>query len=103
MNDIKTMNLDEFVKLGLLQEVNRRFFHPMGLALSVVSEMDRSKCVFGDIWDYRDDPEGIIFGDEVSRDEEFKQKAETIDKMLEEKRATREKNLGWHIQPVEDK
>lgn len=58
------MNLKEFVEIGLLQEINRRILHPMGLALSVYID-DDGKCGWGDIWDYRNDPEGIIFSDGV--------------------------------------
>lgn len=61
---IKYMSIREFVELGFLQEANRRFFHPLGLALEVhvegVSDVDGSYRL-GGIWDYRDDPEGIIF------------------------------------------
>jgi hypothetical protein len=56
------MSLDEFQQLGYLQEANRLFFHPRGLALEMVVERDGSMRL-GGIWDYRDDPEGIVFAD----------------------------------------
>lgn len=56
----KRMDVKEFRAMGLLMEVNRRIFHPMGLALEVVTEEDGSERL-GGIWDYRDDPVGIIF------------------------------------------
>lgn len=96
----KRIKAKEFTELGLLQEVNRLLLHPMGLALEVVVEEDGSYR-FGDIWDYMDDPEGLVFGDSTAESEAFKEKAERVNKMFEEKRAKREKNLGWHIQPVE--
>lgn len=86
MSDIKYMNIKEFREKGFLQEANRLFFHPCGLALEVACK-DCSGClaIFGNIapdcpvchgdgadpegeeyisgvWDYRDDPEGIYFG-----------------------------------------
>jgi hypothetical protein len=33
LTDIERMAISEFVDEGYLQEVNRRFFHPLGLAL----------------------------------------------------------------------
>jgi hypothetical protein len=57
---INYMDIKEFRELGFLQEVNRLFFHPLGLALEVVVEEDGDEHL-GGIWDYRDDPEGIIF------------------------------------------
>lgn len=35
-----TNNIKEFREMGLLAEVNRVFFHPLGLALEVVNEKD---------------------------------------------------------------
>jgi len=51
----------EFRSEGFLQEVNRCFLHPLGLALEVVVNEDGSE-VIGGVWDYRADPEGMIFG-----------------------------------------
>lgn len=60
MSDIKRIDIKEFREKGYLQEVNRRFFHPLGLALEVVVEEDGSEHL-GGVWDYRDDPEGVYF------------------------------------------
>lgn len=64
MSDLKPINympIKEFRETGFLQEVNRLFFHPRGLALEVMVEEDGTERL-GGIWDYRDDPEGIVFG-----------------------------------------
>lgn len=45
---IKRMGAREFRDLGLLQEVNRLFLHPRGLALEVETDDDRCGHVFGD-------------------------------------------------------
>lgn len=60
---INYLDLDEFRDLGFLQEVNRQFFHPLGLALEVETNSDGRVVGLGGIWDYRDDPEGIVYGD----------------------------------------
>jgi len=60
--EIKRMDVKEFREMGLLQEVNRLFFHPLGLALEVVVADDGSESL-GGIWDYRDDPEGMLYGE----------------------------------------
>jgi hypothetical protein len=58
---IKTIDIKEFRELGFLQEVNRCFFHPLGLALSVKVNEDGTEQL-DSVWDYREDPEGITFG-----------------------------------------
>jgi hypothetical protein len=62
-DDIKRMGIKEFQRLGFLQEANRLFFHPLGLALEVTIEPDDGgPARISGVWDYRDDPEGIVFG-----------------------------------------
>ena len=59
-DDINYMDPKEFLDEGFLQEANRQFFHPLGLALEVYENEDGTVTLSG-IWDYRDDPEGMIF------------------------------------------
>lgn len=59
---IKTISVKEFRALGYLQELNRLFLHPLGLAMGVEVDEDGNE-EFGEIWDYRDDPEGIVYDD----------------------------------------
>lgn len=94
-----TMYLDwnEFRDAGYLQEVNRRFFHPLGLALAVNFDEGVGVTGVAGIIDVRDDPEGFIFG---SITEDMIQKSERIDSLFEEKRSTREAILGDVIQPL---
>lgn len=61
-DDIKRINPAEFREIGLLQEVNRLFFHPRGLALEMVVDPDGIEHL-GGVWDYREDPEGMAFAD----------------------------------------
>ena len=59
MSEPKTMSIKEFMDLGLLQELNRQFLHPRGLAMAVMIDGDR--VTFAHICDYRDEPEGVEF------------------------------------------
>jgi hypothetical protein len=58
---IKRIDITEFRERGYLQEANRLFFHPLGLALEITQDEDGSEHLSG-VWDYREDPEGITFG-----------------------------------------
>lgn len=61
---IKYMDISEFREKGFLQEVNRIFLHPLGLALEVAINDDGTEEL-GGVWDYRDDPEGMVFGEDM--------------------------------------
>lgn len=61
MADIKRIDIKEFREKGFLQEANRLFFHPLGLALEVQVDENTGKETLGGIWDYREDPEGMIY------------------------------------------
>jgi len=80
-DEIKRIDIKEFCDLGFLQEANRLFFHPLGLALEAslewpedITEEEKKKYdnkIFehpnavwslGGVWDCRDDPEGMLFG-----------------------------------------
>lgn len=60
---INRMSVKEFRDLGLLMEINRLFLHPRGLALEIAVE-ENGDMGFGEVWDYRDDPEGLAFSDD---------------------------------------
>lgn len=97
--EIRRMDIREFREFGFLQEVNRQFFHPLGLAMEVASDDDGNWIVSG-VLDYRDDPEGLHFG-EAFGDPEDKAKAARVQSLLESKAANRQRLLGYVIQPVE--
>lgn len=67
----KKMKENEAIKFlldsGLLFEINRTVLHPLGLALAVMVS-DDGDCKFDGLWDSREDPEGIIFTDEVLKE-----------------------------------
>jgi hypothetical protein len=89
------MDLKEFVAEGYLQEVNRLFFHPLGLALSV-AEHDDGRIELLGFQDARDDPEGWIFSPGTLNPE----KALKIAQILDERRGLREGRLGYWVQPI---
>lgn len=97
MSEIKRLSVAEFRALGYLQEVNRLCLHPLGLALEIVVEDDGSER-FGEVWDYRDDPEGMEFGPDMIDAEN----ADRIRGEYEAKRAVREAMFGSTVQPVGD-
>lgn len=91
MTEITRIDPDEFQQLGFLQEANRLFFHPLGLALEVVREDDGS-VRFGGVWDYRDDPEGMFFA--TIDEDEARTKAEHVAEEAIRHRAGRFEALG---------
>lgn len=96
-DDIKRIDIAEFRELGYLQEVNRLFFHPLGLALEVVVEdchhpgvgegsFPSQRCTLcdddgllhrlGGVWDSREDPEGFLFAEDLDEEKIARIKAE---------------------------
>ncbi len=95
---LKYMPVEEFLRLGYLQELNRQFLHPLGLAIQVNIDDDGTHKL-GAIWDCREDPEGISFGEGVlNRD-----KADFIEAEEERRWAARAAALGFVTQPVPDR
>ena len=101
----KWMDIREFQKSGLLQEVNRLFFHPRGLALTVrynggpnTPESEKINWTIGGIVDYRGDGEGVYFGELT---EEDVARGRSLQSELEARSASREAALGFVIQPLE--
>lgn len=97
MDDVKRIDSREFREAGYLQEANRLFFHPLGLALEVVIEEDGTEHV-GGVWDYRDDPEGMAFADLSGP--LVAAKAERVEAERLALAASRRERLGFEIQPI---
>ena len=102
---IKRMGIDEFRRLGYLQELNRQFLHPLGLALEIITS-DGGTEKLGGIWDYREDPEGIYY--EIANADEdtfkgYKKKKEFIQDQFLQRAGARKKLLGFVIEPLKDK
>ncbi len=98
--NIKRINPKEFRALGYLQDANRRYFHPLGLALEVIVDDDGSEK-FGGVWDCCDDPEGMAFADaDWTAEKVDVAQAMQVDADRKMKAAVRLKNLGFVIQPL---
>jgi len=96
MTPIPMMPLQQFIDDGYLQEANRRFLHPLGLALAI--DADEGTV---DIWNAQDDPEGWVFAD--LSDDDSARKAESVRVIAEDFARTRRSCLGFVIQPIGDK
>ncbi len=81
---------------GYLQEVNRGFFHPLGLALCVTVEDDKTTATLS-VLDARDDPEGYVFSPEGG---DLTEKAAKVRAIAAIRRPAREKALGYWQQPA---
>ncbi len=95
---MKYMDLNEFVSSGLLQEVNRQFFHPLGLALEVMCEEDGTVTAITGIQDNRCYAEGMYFGEFT---EDSVRKMKEVEDLMKFTKECREEMLGYFIQPVE--
>ena len=91
---MKYMDIREFMDEGYLQEANRQFFHPLGLALSV----DCDTWTLGNVWDSRDDIEGFIYADGVLDTG----RRDNISAEFAKREVARLKKFGFVIQPVEE-
>jgi hypothetical protein len=93
VSEIKRMDIKEFRGMGLLAELNRTFLHPLGLALEIIIDDDGTEKI-GGIWDYRDDPEGMLYEKEHFPTEKIKSAQEFI----KQKHEQRMKTLGFIYQ-----
>ncbi|HVW10968.1 MAG TPA: hypothetical protein VHC90_20420 [Bryobacteraceae bacterium] len=84
----------DLIYLGILQEANRLFFHPLGLALEVSVSAAAADAFVLRIQDQRDDPEGMIFGEGVMSAE----KAARFRDLVNERHVARIAGLGFVIQ-----
>lgn len=93
MADIKRIDIKEFREKGFLQEANRLFFHPLGLALEVIIDDDGNEKL-GGVWDYRDDPEGIAFIQDIIDQD----KIDHVLNLKDSKREVRFNVFGGYVQ-----
>lgn len=122
----KTINIKEFHDLGFLQEANRQFFHPLGLALEIVIDypkdttkeelekypkaIDHPNAIYklNAVWDYREDPEGNIYdlkNSNPERIELFRKRAKYVHNLRKSKEKVRQKLFGFEfsIEPIPEK
>ncbi len=94
MEKIKRIDIKEFREMGLLQEINRQFLHPLGLALEVIIDEETEIESLGGIWDYREDDEGMTFGDGMINPEKVK----NIKEFTKRQHKKRKETIGFIIQ-----
>lgn len=97
--EVKYMDIEEFRSEGYLQETNRKFLHPLGLALEVKYD-DDGNAILGGIWDFRDDPEGMkydIANRNNKQQQEMKNKALHVQNKILEKAEKRINMFGGVI------
>lgn len=97
MSEVKTIDIKEFRELGYLQEINRQFLHPLGLALSISIDEDGNEQL-ATVWDYRDDEEGMLFHDDVINTQAFKDKVTYVRAQWDEKAENRKRIHGFIVQ-----
>lgn len=99
--DVKRIDIKEFREKGYLQEVNRQFLHPLGLALEVEIDEDGNEKL-GGVWDYRED-EGIYYdlkNSEQDRIDNFIRNENFIKSEQDIIGNRRMKKLGFIVEPI---
>jgi hypothetical protein len=101
-SNFKSMDLKEFRENGYLQELNRRFLHPLGLSLALSFDENGDYEIYG-ILDGRNKPEG--FHMDYKNSDEFEKiqqlsKEEFIEKEIQSRKEIREKILGYFTEPI---
>ncbi len=93
---IKNMDIKEFRTTGFLQELNRRFLHPIGMTLTVEID-DVGNESLGDIL-YTDNMSGIIYGsDDIQMKYNRMQNVRNVERLMHKERL---KTLGYVVEPI---
>lgn len=93
----KMMDLNEFKTSGLLQEINRKFLHVLGLALAVsVNDNGQVVAIIG-VVDNRADEQGMVYS---SIDNNHRLRAENVQNEFDRRAKIRQQALGFVIQPL---
>ena len=101
--EIKRIDIKEFREKGYLQELNRNFLHPLGLALEVKIDTETGEEILGGIWDYREEETGMIY-DLKNSDEDrlfnFRAKSKMVNKEMTKKLSERWNKYGFGIEVI---
>ena len=92
----------ELIDQGYLQEANRRFFHPLGLALHVKSAISGTDMICK-VTDDREDPEGVYYNYDklIAPDKEImRERYENVEKEIKAKKPIRKSLLGFIMEPI---
>ena len=90
------MPVDDFVNMGLLQEVNRIFFHPRGLAMAIGVTEEGEHVIMG-VRDHRDSGVGVIFNPTSPVDID---KYKSAEELLINRQNARQEKFGWTVEPL---
>lgn len=102
MGEINKIPAGKFLyESGLLFEINRTVLHPFGLALEVNVDNETGEVTLGDLWDYRDDPEGMLYGEGQIR-VGMEKYTKFMEEFGDEKINERLKYVGFVIQDTGD-
>jgi hypothetical protein len=106
----KLISFDEVRNKGYLQEVNRQFFHPLGIALALIYDVDeetgeRTATNQVEFLDCRNDPEGYCFDEEYMREnaERFWARSENVLEEFAAKAHARSHLFGYYVQSLPKK
>lgn len=94
INDRRMMRAEDFAALGFLQEINRQWLHPRGMALSIEVDNVTGGARWGGVWDSRHDAEGIIFIEPPDAAKAMMVEADAAPRF-----GARQAALGYIIQP----
>lgn len=101
---MKFISLKEFRDLGYLQELNRLFLHPLGMAMAVnVDKHDPDGEVkFAGIIDNRETVGGMVYGKEMiaSKIETFVEREGFVSMEMGVGRDLRVEEHGWMFEPI---
>lgn len=102
----KIVDLKEFKDAGYLQELNRRFLHPLGMAMEILVDEQSGYAAFGGIHDMRDRQEGCTFKLSEERTDERAKKfiinRDRINDEIQKRKEHRKKLFGGDtfIEPI---
>jgi hypothetical protein len=99
MSEIKRIDIKEFREQGYLQELNRKFLHPLGMALEIIIDNEGNEKL-GGVWDYRNDPEGMLYAEEVIKLDRFKENVDRVTNEFAIKAQYRKDKYGYIVQPI---
>lgn len=94
--ELPDMDVSDFRALGYVQEINRLFLHPLGLALYVFIDGDGIERL-GGVLDARADPAGLTYDDLTPQDAV---RAAGINVERRHRAKARYAQHGWVVQPL---
>lgn len=101
-DNLNWMDIKSFRSIGFLQEVNRQFFHPLGLCLVTDVDDEGNESIVG-VLDYRNSEGGLYYGLKDADDTkitEFRYNALQVRKQLDYAKDSRVERLGDLVEAI---